>query len=67
MKGKSGHRVRRHSALELLTEQLKRGQKSEKVNGKTTNKMIPHTEKDKKRIEREIESLKKKINKGMPV
>lgn len=61
MKGKLGHKLRRRSALALFEEQLKRGTKPEKVDGKTTTKMIPLTEADRKRINNEIEILNKRI------
>ena len=64
MKGKTGNRLRRNSALVLLQEQLKRGSKPEKIDGKTTTKMIPLDESDKKRINKEIENLNKKLNKS---
>lgn len=64
MRGKSGNRLRRNSALQLLEEQLKNGTKPEKVEGKTTTTMIPLTENDKKRINKEIDNLKKKLNKS---
>ena len=67
MRGRQGHKLRRQSALELLEAQLKSGQKQEKVNGKTTSTMIPHTEKDTKRIKKEIETLQKRIQKGAAV
>jgi len=60
MKGKQGIKLRRRSALALFEEQLKRGTKPEKVNGKTTTKMIQLTEADKKRITNEVEILTKK-------
>jgi len=50
---------RRKNAKTVLEEQLVRGTKPEKVNGKTTSKMIPLTEGDKKRINKEIETLSK--------
>ena len=50
---------RRKNAKTVLEEQLVRGTKPEKVNGKTTSKMIPLTEGDKKRINKEIEILSK--------
>jgi len=50
---------RRKNAKASLEEQLKRNTKPEKVNGKTTSKMIPLTEGDKKRINKEIEILSK--------
>lgn len=59
MKGALGIRTRRASAKGLLEAQLLRGTKPEKINGKTTSNMIPLTEKDKTRINREIESIDK--------
>jgi len=50
---------RRKNAKASLEEQLKRNTKPEKVNGKTTSTMIPLTEGDKKRINKEIEILSK--------
>lgn len=50
---------RRKNAKIVLEEQLVRGTKPEKVNGKTTSTMIPLTEGDKKRINKEIEILSK--------
>lgn len=64
MKGAQGKKRRRDSALKLLQTQLKKGTKPEKVNGKTTSKMVELTEGDKKRIKNEVERLtnpKKKI------
>ena len=63
MRGKSGNRLRRNSALTLFEEQLNRGTKPEKVEGKTTAKMIPLTDGDKNRINKEIEILNKKLSK----
>lgn len=57
VKGTTGIRSRRASALGRLEEQLKRGSKPEKINGKTTANMISLTDSDKKRITKEIESL----------
>ena len=51
---------RRKSALDRLTKQLEVGVKPEKVNGKTTNNQISLTDKDRKRIEKEIEILSNK-------
>lgn len=59
MKGKTGKKIRRESAKQLLEAQLKRGTKPEKINGKTTNKMIQLTESDKNRINRELEKINK--------
>ena len=50
---------RRKNAKAALEEQLVRGTKPEKVNGKTTSTIIPLTEGDKKRITKEIEILSK--------
>jgi len=50
---------RRKNAKIVLEEQLVRGTKPEKVNGKTNTNMVPLTEGDKKRINKEIESLSK--------
>lgn len=61
MKGKLGKKLRRRSALTLLEEQLKRGSKPEKIDGKTTTKMIPLTDADKKRINNQIEILNKRV------
>jgi hypothetical protein len=57
MKGALGIRNRRASAKGLLEAELLRGTKPEKVDGKTTSKMIPLTEGDKTRINKEIESI----------
>ena len=54
---------RRKNARTALEEQLKRGTKPEKVNGKTTSNMIPLNGGDKKRINKEIEVLSKGKNK----
>jgi len=51
------HRARRESARKLLEEQLKRGTKPEKIDGKTTDVMIPLTDADRTRIKRELEIL----------
>jgi hypothetical protein len=59
MKGALGIKNRRASAKDLLEAQLKRGTKPEKINGKTTSKMIPLTEGDKARINREIDAINK--------
>ena len=57
MKGTTGIKMRRQRAYKMLEEQLARGTKPEKVNGKTTVKMISLTEGDKKRIQKEMEIL----------
>ena len=57
MKGALGIRTRRASAKTLLEAQLLRGTKPEKIGGKTTSNMIPLTEGDKTRINKEIESI----------
>jgi hypothetical protein len=48
---------RRTNAKAYLEAQLLKGTKPEKVNKKTTTKMIPLTEGDKSRITKEIEIL----------
>lgn len=48
---------KRKNAKEALETQLVKGTKPEKVNGKTTTKMIPLTDGDKTRINKEIEIL----------
>ena len=63
MKGKQGNKLRRRGALSQLEQQLKNGTKPEKVEGKTTKNTNPLTEIDKKRINKEIENLKKKLSK----
>lgn len=60
MKGRQGKRIRRISAIEQRQAQLKIGTKPEKVDGRTTNKQIPLTENDIKRIKKEIEVLEKR-------
>lgn len=57
MKGKTGIRFRRKGALELLEAQLTKGTKPEKIDGRTSDKTIPLSEADDKRIKKEIESL----------
>lgn len=52
-------KLRRHSVLENLTKQLKSGLKTEKKS--EDGKQIPLTDKDKTRIEKEIEVLKTRI------
>jgi len=64
MRGRQGINSRRDGALKQLKEQLAGGQKPEKIGGKTTNNMIPHTDGDKKRINGEITILEKKSQKG---
>lgn len=60
MKGKLGKKRRQRSVIEQREAQLKTGTKPEKVNGRTTNKQIPLTENDVKRIKKEIEVLGKR-------
>jgi hypothetical protein len=59
-KGGLGHRNRRQSAYKLLEEELQRGTKPEKINGKTTKNMISLTEKDRVRIQSEMDTLTKR-------
>jgi len=63
MKGTTGNRLRRENAKKMLEAQLKRGTKPEKVDGKTTRNMIPLTDANRKRIEREIENINNKKSK----
>lgn len=58
MKGKTGIKFRRKGALELLEAQLTKGTKPEKIDGRTSDKNIPLSEADIKRIKKEIETLK---------
>jgi len=51
-------RSRQSRVLESLQSQLKQGSKTEK---KSFDKRIPLTDKDKNRIQKEIETLKSKI------
>lgn len=48
---------RQQSALARLQQQLQVGTKPEKIDGKTTGKQVPLTDKDKVRIEKEITIL----------
>ncbi|MFA5207224.1 MAG: hypothetical protein WC428_00840 [Candidatus Paceibacterota bacterium] len=57
MKGTTGIKNRRASAKKILEAQLLRGTKPEKINGKTTIKMIPLTTSDITRINHEIETI----------
>jgi len=57
MKGTTGIRLRRANAKTMLEEQLKRGTKPEKIDGKTSSKLIPLSPADISRINREIEVL----------
>jgi hypothetical protein len=54
MKGTMGIRLRRESAKRLLEAELTRGTKPEKIDGKTTSKMIPLTPGDVSRIKNEL-------------
>lgn len=54
MKGTTGIKMRRENAKKRLEEQLSRGTKPEKLDGKTTSKMVALTDADKARINREI-------------
>ena len=53
-----GQRDRRRRVLSKLKQQLESGMKTKK---KTTDVLIPLTEKDTKRIKREIETLKERV------
>ena len=48
---------RQQSALARLQQQLQVGTKPEKINGRTTGNQVPLTDKDKVRIEKEINIL----------
>ena len=64
MKGKTGARVRRKSALSLLNAQLLKGKKPAKVNGKTSlTELVVLSDADIKRIKKEIEILTAKLEK----
>jgi hypothetical protein len=65
MKGTQGIKLRRESAKKMLETQLVKGTKPEKVNGKTTSKIIPLTTGDISRIKREIEILNTPKKKAM--
>lgn len=56
---KRNRKNRQKNALDYLEKQFKSGKKTQK---KTLNKKVNLTEKDKKRIEKEIEILDKKLN-----
>ena len=58
---KAGRHERREGAKTRLEAQLKSGMKPEKINKKSTGKLIALGDKDKSRITSEIEVLKKKI------
>jgi hypothetical protein len=57
MKGTMGIRLRRESAKILLEAELARGTKPEKINGKTTSKMISLTPGDITRIKKELDTI----------
>lgn len=57
MKGTTGIRSRQDRAKKMLDEQIKRGTKPEKVNNKTTSKMVSLTQGDIARIKKEIDIL----------
>ena len=58
---KAGRQERQQGALSRLEAQLKSGKKPEKVNKKSTGKMVELGDKDKTRITAEIGVLKKKV------
>lgn len=60
MKGTTGNKMRRESAKKMLEAQLLRGTKPEKINKKTTSKMVALTPVDITRINREIEAINNK-------
>ena len=51
---------RRLGALERLNAQLKKGKKRKKVNGRETDKLVELSEKDVKRIKKEITLLEER-------
>lgn len=57
MKGTTGIKIRREGAKLRLEAQLKSNVKREKINGKTTDKLIPLTSVDIARINREIDAI----------
>jgi len=63
MKGTTGVKMRRQRVATALTAQLVRGTKPEKLNGKTTSKMVALSEGDRKRITHELEILTNPKNK----
>jgi len=58
---KAGRHERRDGALSRLEVQLKSGKKPEKVNKKSTGKMVELGDKDKTRITAEIKVLKGRV------
>ena len=59
MKAKAGVNLRKKAALKRLIEQLAKGTKPAKVDGKTVNtRFVLLTDGDKERIRREIDILK---------
>lgn len=52
---------RRERILKKLLIQLEVGTKPLKINGKTTGEQVPLSETDKNRIQKEIETLQKRI------
>jgi len=58
---KAGRHERRDGALSRLEAQLKSGKKPEKVNKKSTGKMVELGDKDKTRITAEIKVLKGRV------
>lgn len=65
MKGKTGIKNRRKSALSMLNAQLLKGKKPAKVSGKTSlTELVALSDTDIKRIKKEIEVLTTKIEKS---
>ena len=58
---KAGRQERKEGALSRLEAQLKSGKKPEKVNKKSTGKMVELGDKDKTRITAEIKVLKERV------
>jgi hypothetical protein len=57
MKGATANKIRRENAKKVLEAQLVRGTKPEKVNGKTTSKIVALSPADITRINKEIEAI----------
>ena len=64
MKGTTGIKMRQQSAKVMLEAQLIRGTKPEKINKKTTTNMVALSDADRKRIQREIDSINNKKSKA---
>lgn len=56
------HTGRLQNSLDRMSKQLKSGEKHQKINGKTTDVLIPLSKHDKNRLSQEIASLKRRIS-----